>query len=626
VNVLAVRDLTVDYRSAGRPVEVLRGVDLCVAAGEKVGLVGESGAGKSTLALALLRLLPHTATVRGEIRVAGTDVGAANWGRLRALRWTGASLVFQGAMHALNPVRRVGPQIAEPMLVHGVHDRRGARERVGVLLDRVGLPAAGARAYPHELSGGQRQRAVLAMALACAPRLLIVDEPTASLDVVSQAQILRMLGDLVDAEGVALLMISHDLPVVTSSCDRLAVLHEGRIVEDGQPDRLLAAGAHAYTRDLARAVPRIGGPRPLLRDAPVAHDGAPPVVSVRDLRVAYPSRRGAPAVRAVDGVDLDLWRGEIVALVGESGCGKTTLVRSLLGLQAPTAGTVRLTGAPVDGSRRSLRALHRRVQLVPQDPVAALNPRHTVYRAVAEGLRVQGGATDERATVLDALQRAGLRPPERYLDRYPGQLSGGQCQRVVIAGALAVDPLALLADEPFAALDAPVRAELVALLAELRDRFGLATLLVTHDLSLAWAAADRVAVMYLGRVVEHGPTAEVLTRPAHPYTRALLAALPALPGAPGGVDAAAHPRGGEPPDPALGGEPPDPAHIPAGCRLHPRCPVVASGAADRAGVGVACRTADLPVVPAAGHGVACHYPADRPSSRATSRRTEASSG
>ncbi|WP_371545257.1 ABC transporter ATP-binding protein [Streptomyces sp. NBC_00554] len=317
-----------------------------------------------------------------------------------------------------------------------------------------------------------------------------------------------------------------------------------------------------------------------------------PLLSAEGLHIAFPGRHGADRARAVDGVDLDIRRGEIVALVGESGCGKTTLARSLLGLVPPTGGRVTFDGKPLDYSSRSLKAYRKRVQLVLQDPSGSLNPRHTVYDAVAEGLRIHRYGGDERAAVAEALSRAGLRPPERFFLRYPHELSGGQRQRVVIAGALVLEPELIVADEPVASLDASVRGEILALLLRLRAELGLSALVVTHDLGLAWNIADRVAVMYLGRIVETGEVEQVLTAPQHPYTQALLSVLPEAPG-----------------DPiVLTGEPPDPSRIPSGCRFHARCQILASGEAERAGVADACRGQDLEVL---GGGaemqVACHW-------------------
>ncbi|MEV5367577.1 ABC transporter ATP-binding protein [Streptomyces cellulosae] len=320
------------------------------------------------------------------------------------------------------------------------------------------------------------------------------------------------------------------------------------------------------------------------------------LLSAHRVHVAFPGRHGASDARAVDGVDLDIRRGEIVALVGESGCGKTTLARTLLGLVTPTDGRVTFDGRPLEYSGHSLKAYRKRVQLVLQDPSGSLNPRHTVYDAVAEGLRIHGHRGDEQAAVAGALSRAGLRPPERFFLRYPHELSGGQRQRVVIAGALVLEPELLVADEPVASLDASVRGEILALLLRLRDELGLSALVVTHDLGLAWNIADRVAVMYLGRIVETGPVEQVLTAPRHPYTQALLSVLPEASG-----------------DPVvLTGEPPDPSRVPSGCRFHARCQILAGGEAERAGVAEACRTRDPGILTGDGTAqVACHWAAGR---------------
>ncbi|WP_328667707.1 ABC transporter ATP-binding protein [Streptomyces sp. NBC_00322] len=315
-----------------------------------------------------------------------------------------------------------------------------------------------------------------------------------------------------------------------------------------------------------------------------------PLLSAAGLHVTFPGRRGGPSARAVDGVDLDIGAGEIVALVGESGCGKTTLARSLLGLVPPTSGRVTFGGVPLGYGSRALKAYRKRVQLVLQDPSGSLNPRHTVYDAVAEGLRIHGYTGDEHSAVSRALSRAGLRPPERFFLRYPHELSGGQRQRVVIAGALVLEPELIVADEPVASLDASVRGEILALLLRLRDELGLSALVVTHDLGLAWNIADRVAVMYLGRIVESGTVEEVLTSPRHPYTQALLSVLPES----------------DVPPVILTGEPPDPSRIPPGCRFHARCQVLASGEAERAGVAERCRTGEVGVL-GSGAGVACHW-------------------
>ena len=519
MTLLEYRDLTVDYETAGGVEHAVRGVSLSLPAGGSLGLAGESGCGKTTLAMAALRLLPRTARIGGHVLVDGADVTEMSWGKLRALRWAQASIVFQGAMHALNPVRRIGDQIAEPIRLHSP-DVTDVDGRVAELLERVELPTRRAGAYPHELSGGQRQRVMMAMALACDPRLVIADEPTTALDVVVQQQVLERLSALVTHEGIGLVLISHDLSVLAATCERVAVMQNGEIVEDGPATQVLRGPKHPHSKALAAAFPVIGDPT-WRHVEPVAPDPAP-VLAAEGVSVVF-----GGGFRAVDDLSLQVRPREIVALVGQSGSGKTTLARCLLGLQRPTSGVVTFGGQPLPGSSRGLREHRRQVQLVLQDPTGALNPRHSVYEAVAEGPRVHRLPGDEREIVATALEQAELRPAERYTSRLPGELSGGQRQRVVIAGALALGPTFLVADEPVASLDASVRGEILALLLRLRTDLGLGALVITHDLGLAWTIADRVAVMYQGRIVEEGPTEQVLTDPQHEYTKVLLAALPA---------------------------------------------------------------------------------------------------
>jgi ABC-type glutathione transport system ATPase component len=529
VPLLELRDLSIRYRTSA--VEAVRGVSLTLDAGETLGLAGESGCGKSTLAMSVLRLLPATAEISGEILLDGEDVTTMKWGRLRAVRWTSAAIVFQGAMHALNPVQRVWEQIAEPIELHSETKPAGLRKRVDELLAQVELPPEKGDSYPHELSGGQKQRVMIAMALACEPRLVIADEPTTALDVIVQAQVLDLMSDLVARKDIGLIMISHDLAVLASTCERLAIMYQGEMVEEGPSASVITEPRHEHTRTLAAAFPTVGDPVSRYAPATTSELGLPGeapspgevLLRTSDLHVTFRSRGFTHAVK---GVNLDVRSGEIVALVGQSGSGKTTLARTILGLQEPTSGTVSYDGKPVPRSARALKAYRRKVQLVLQDPTSALNPRHSVYEAIAEGLRIHRVPGDEREQVAAALDAAELRPPEEFMTRLPHQLSGGQRQRVVIAGALALAPDLLVADEPVASLDASVRGEILALLLRLRAKLGLAALVITHDLGLAWNIADRVAVMYKGELVEVGPVDEVLRDPAHSYTRSLLAALP----------------------------------------------------------------------------------------------------
>ncbi|MCG3753866.1 ABC transporter ATP-binding protein [Amycolatopsis sp. Poz14] len=535
---LELKNLGVTYRTGGGDVPAVRGVDLTLDAGGTLGVAGESGSGKSTVAMSVLRLLPRSAKITGEILLDGENVNDMRWGRLRTVRWAEASVVFQGAMHALNPVRRVGEQIAEPIRLHATEGKTlseaQVQARVTELLEQVDLPRSRAGAYPHELSGGQKQRVMIAMALACEPRLVIADEPTTALDVIVQAQVLSVLSKLVAERGIGLIMISHDLSVLAATCERIAVMYDGELVEERPSAELMASPQHDHSKALAAAFPTVGDP--VSRYAPATVTPLPPepeeragsddapLLAAENLHVSFRDRKGK-RIHAVNGVDLEVRRDEIVALVGQSGSGKTTLARTLLGLQKPDSGTVRYAGKPVPSSGAGLRAYRREVQLVLQDPTSALNPAHTVYEAVAEGPRIHG-LPNERDVVLKALESAELRPPGKYLDRLPHELSGGQRQRVVIAGALALEPSLLLADEPVASLDASVRGEILALLLRLRRRLGLSALVITHDLGLAWNIADRVAVMYRGELVETGTVEQVLLEPRHEYTKSLLAALP----------------------------------------------------------------------------------------------------
>ena len=547
---LEFKDLRVTYATQGedgpRTLTAVDGVNLVVEPGSTLGLAGESGCGKSTLAMSVLRLLPANAKVDGSILLGEENVPDLSWGRLRTVRWTEASIVFQGAMHSLNPVRKVREQIAEALRVHAkalpYKDDAARDVRVAELLELVDLSPAKGASYPHELSGGQKQRVMIAMALACDPELIIADEPTTALDVIVQAQVLNVLTALVASRGLSLIMISHDLSVLAATCERIVVMQQGKIVEDGPSADVMRTPQHPHTQALAAAFPLIGDPASRLRlpgytapDAPgataqekagtfTAPDPADVVLEARNLSVTFAGRGGN--VKAVDSVNLTCGRGEIVALVGQSGSGKTTLARTMLALQRPTSGEVLFEGKALSHNRKALKDYRRSVQFVLQDPSAALNPKHSVYEAVAEGPRLHKLPGNEREIVTAALRKAELNPPERFLAAIPQELSGGQRQRVVIAGALALDPEFLVADEPVASLDASVRAEILALLLRLRCELGLGALVITHDLGLAWNIADRVVVMFDGRIVEEGRVEDVLLNPQHEYTRKLLSVVP----------------------------------------------------------------------------------------------------
>lgn len=596
MKLLELRNLHVWFGlPGGGECHAVRGVGLHVGPGDRLGVVGESGSGKSTVAIAAMGLLPSNASVSGEILIDGEEALTGGEQVMRRHRWKDIAIVFQGSMNALNPVKTVGAQIVEPMALHGVARGRAARTRTTELLDLVGLGPSIAVRYPHELSGGMRQRACLAMALACEPKLLVADEPTTALDVIVQAQLLELLMRLVDEHGLALVLITHDLPVVAQLCDRAAVMHAGEIVETGPLDQLRSAPAHFYTRQLFDAVPDLYHNREAVclpatagsvavdradastrqrRAAAPTTDRPDALLDVAGLVVHYSVRRSIPAivarrprklVPAVDGVSLQLHEGEMLALVGESGSGKTTLAHSILRLIDSKAGSVRFRGDDVTSLGKHRRKdLLRRAQLVYQDPYESLDPRFRVRQTVEEPLLIHGigsSPAHRRELVLDALVGVELDPPAPWLERHPHELSGGQRQRIAIAAALILRPALLIADEPVSMLDVSGRAGVLGLLARLRDRDALAVLMITHDLSTAARFADRIAIMYLGRIVEEGPAREVIHDPLHPYTRALLAAVPRL-------ESEAPPS-----SQVVTGSTPDPIDVPAGCRFHPRCPV-----------------------------------------------------
>jgi peptide/nickel transport system ATP-binding protein len=713
---LDVQDLSIDYlvdASAGHGSVALRaveGVGFRLDKGQSLGLVGESGCGKTTVMMSLLRLLPEEGRiVGGQVLFDGQDLLACSESQMRQVRWHGMSMVFQGAMNALNPVRTVESQIVEVLKYHNVERATGlARLRAGELLQMVGIPAERGRQYPHQYSGGMRQRAVIAMALACNPQVLIADEPTTALDVMIQAQILELLEQLQAEFDLALVIVTHDLGMVAEVCDDVLVMYGGMVAEYASSDVIFNSPQHPYTQRLLEAFPDVQDPgstlasipgnpprldalppgcrfeprchrrqadcatiRPPLIQTGAGHwvacpyagvargvdaipvtaaepastagrpeaqprlqeeestppedtRRAPSILRVENLHKHFPLSRGLFGVlagrprrhvRAVDGVSFSLDKGEILALVGESGSGKTTVGMNVLGLQTPTRGRVLLEdydvaewahghgpslergGGDTPGGngldltglsrRRRVMLLRERAQMVFQDPYESLNPNKTIYDIVAEPLKIHR-LTDSRQEqderVRSALEVCGLVPAEHFWDRLPAELSGGQRQRVVIAGALVLGPELLVADEPVSMLDVSIRAEILSLLHELRAERQITILYTTHDLATAGYFTDRMAVMYLGRVVELGPTLEVLRQPRHPYTQALLSVVPV-------------------PNPRrrrkrtiLEGEIPNPSEIPPGCRFHPRCPQVIPE----------CRESDPQLAPvAAGHEVAC---------------------
>ncbi|MCT1448381.1 ABC transporter ATP-binding protein [Brevibacterium casei] len=539
---LRFEDVSITYRSSSSRGDVPAVIDvsLDLPSGSTLGIAGESGSGKSTLVMSALRLLPKSARLEGHLRLGGKDIADLSFGGIRAVRWAQASIVFQGALHSLNPVRKVGRQIVEALSHHAkgtwtTPELRQARMRE--LLAEVDLDPGKAEAYPHELSGGQKQRIMIAMALACEPDIIIADEPTTALDVIVQKQILTGLASLVAERGISLLMISHDLAVLSAVCENLAIMRHGRLVEYGPSDEVCLNPQAEYTKQLAGAFPQIGDPESRLHPRtakPAEVRVAEPmtmtdevVLEAKDLSVTFQTRQGPE--RAVHGVDLALRRAEILAVVGQSGSGKTTLARSLLGLQETDPGSqVLFSGMPLPRKAKELRAFRRQVQMVLQDPSGSLNPKRSVYEAVAEGLQVQNIRDDEHARVIAALEAAELTPAADFIESIPQELSGGQRQRVVIAGALALEPQVLIADEPVASLDASVRGEILSLFLALRKNLGMSALIITHDLGLAWNIADTVAVMKHGEIVEYGPVDEVLADPQHAYTRELLAAVPQL--------------------------------------------------------------------------------------------------
>jgi microcin C transport system ATP-binding protein len=521
-----VRNLSVEFRSAGSIVEAVKGVSFKIAKGEIVALVGESGSGKTVSALSILKLLPYPAAHHptGEILFAGQDLLKASDRAMRDIRGAKVSIVFQEPMTSLNPLHTILKQVGEVMRVHRGLDDATVRAQVLALLRKVGLadPERRLGAYPYQLSGGQRQRVMIAMALANEPDLLIADEPTTALDVTIQAQILELLKSLQRESGMAMLLITHDLGVVRKMADRVYVMSEGKVVEEGDTAEVFARPRHAYTRHLLSAQPKGSPPQP--------NPGAPIVLETENLKVWFPIKKGllrrtVDHIKAVDGLSLKLRAGETLGVVGESGSGKTTLGLALLRLVS-SQGPIAYVGTRIDGFGSSaMRPLRKEMQVVFQDPYGSLSPRLSVGQIIEEGLRIQSPSLhyeERRGRVGAALTEVGLDPAGQ--DRYPHEFSGGQRQRIAIARAMVLEPRFVLLDEPTSALDMSVQAQIVDLLRDLQKRHDLAYLFISHDLKVVRALSNYVVVMKNGKVVEEGPSEEVFGNPREAYTKALLAA------------------------------------------------------------------------------------------------------
>ncbi|WP_069812167.1 ABC transporter ATP-binding protein [Streptomyces sp. TP-A0874] len=682
--ILEVSDLNVSFPSEAGEVQAVRGVSYAVRPGEVLGIVGESGSGKSVSSMAVLGLLPETARVSGSVKLGGRELLGLSDGAMSKIRGKEIAMVFQDPLSALTPVYSVGYQLAEALRVHQSISKDAARKRAVELLDVVGIPDPHRRvdAFPHEFSGGMRQRAMIAMAIANDPEVIIADEPTTALDVTIQAQVLDVLKRAQEVTGAAIVMITHDLGVIAGFADQVQVMYAGRPVETGPVDEVYYRPRMPYTIGLLGSIPRLdegrvedgsrraltpveGNPPKMVDLAPgcpfaprcpvatdvcrttepelAVADGAahrtachrageigdtldratvypvpelpdaapverlpreerPTVLELDQLTKHFPLTKGGlvkrrvGTVRAVDGISLDIREGETLGLVGESGCGKTTTLLEILDLPGDQTGTVTVFGKNItELSRADRKGLRRDMQIVFQDPMAALDARMPIGDILAEPLRTHGWDKARiAARVPELLEMVGLEAD--HADRYPQEFSGGQRQRICIARALALEPKLVILDEPVSALDVSIQAGVLNLLDELKSRLGLSYLFVAHDLSVVRHIADRIAVMYLGRIVEIGAAEKVFAQPSHPYTQALLSAVPL-------------------PDPhkerertriLLSGDLPSPTDVPAGCRFAGRCPKYATlEKADQS----RCREEDPATAPLAeDHAAACHFP------------------
>jgi len=633
---LEIENLQTWFDTDAGPARAVDGVSFFINPGETYALVGESGSGKSVTALSIMQLLPKSiGTIQGgSIRFCGNEMVNNRQADMHSIRGNDISMIFQEPMTALNPVFTVGHQISEVFRLHQNMDKKQARIHSIEMLDRVGIPEPEMRFsnYPHELSGGMQQRVMIAMALACKPKLLIADEPTTALDVTIQSQILALMADLQKKTGTAILLITHDMGVVRETADRVGVMYAGKLVEEAPVEELFNRPAHPYTELLMRAlpsqstrenkldtieglVPKATTELPGCRfenrcparmaccatepppnypigtnhtaachlfakgadrgDLAINKEASRPspldtnTVRLRttDLKMHFPLKKSLfgkskGSVKAVDGVSIQLYKGETLALVGESGCGKTTVGKSIIKLHNPTGGSVHFKGADLAAlDKKAMKKMRRDIQFVFQDPFSSLDPRQPIGAIITEGMVVHGigGSRKERIAKAERLlERVGLSPD--MITRYPHEFSGGQRQRIVLARALSTDPELLICDEATSALDVSVQAQILNLLKDLQAELGLSYIFITHDLSVVQYLADRVAVMYLGRIVEEGTTEEIFTAPKHPYTQALLSAAPQAS------------KGRERKKIILEGDVPSPVNPPQGCHFHPRCP------------------------------------------------------
>jgi peptide/nickel transport system ATP-binding protein len=511
--------------------------------GERMGLVGESGCGKSTLGRAAMRLLPASTRIEGRVTFQGQSVFDLTPIQMRKFRGEAVALIFQDPMTRLDPLMTIGNHCIETLKAHSPQlSTREAKEKAIAILEKVKIPANRWNQYPHEFSGGMRQRVAIALALLLQPKMIVADEPTTSLDVTVSAQILQELTRLCAEENMALLLISHDLAMVAEYCDRIGVMYDGKMVEMGATESVFRHPQHEYTRSLLQAalhIQNVEGTEEISSQSPIA-DLRSPILRLLELKQHYTIEPNfverlfkgqGQTIKAVDGINLELYSGEILGLVGESGCGKSTLSRTILQLIRPSAGKVEFLGRDITNlSRQEIRQQRRQMQMVFQDPHACLNPAMTVGQSIADPLLIHQIATPEAAKqqVLSMLEKVGLKPPEVYYQRYPSDLSGGQQQRVAIARALITHPKLLICDEPVSMLDASMQSQVLDLMLELKEEFDLTYLFITHDLWLARFLCDRIAVMNGGKIVEIGPTKEIFANPQHPYTQTLLAAAPLL--------------------------------------------------------------------------------------------------